>query len=393
MLEKTFYKMMLSKSFPFPVKVTYWDGKSEVYGNGTPEAEIVFNEKIPMSEITKNASLALGEGYMDKKIEIHGSIQKVIDGAYESADSFIRSLKFRKFLPKLKHTEKQSEEDVQRHYDIGNDFYEMWLDPTLTYSCAYFTDDNKDDLEKAQIAKVHHILNKLNPQKGRTLLDIGCGWGTLMLTAAKEYGLKVTGVTLSEEQYKLVQKKIYDENLQDVAEVKLEDYRELGDQQWDYVTSVGMFEHVGSENLGEYFNDVAKYLKNDGVALIHGITRQQGGANNAWINKYIFPGGYIPGLVEIISRIEEAHLQISDVEMLRRHYQRTLEIWDKNFNNARPEIEKKMGERFCRMWDLYLQACAASFESGNIDVVQYLLTNGPSGKSLPMTRKYMLNEK
>ena len=385
--------MMLSKSFPFPVKVTYWDGKSEVYGNGTPEAEIVFNEKIPMSEITKNASLALGEGYMDKKIEIHGSIQKVIDGAYESADSFIRSLKFRKFLPKLKHTEKQSEEDVQRHYDIGNDFYEMWLDPTLTYSCAYFTDDNKDDLEKAQIAKVHHILNKLNPQKGRTLLDIGCGWGTLMLTAAKEYGLKVTGVTLSEEQYKLVQKKIYDENLQDVAEVKLEDYRELGDQQWDYVTSVGMFEHVGSENLGEYFNDVAKYLKNDGVALIHGITRQQGGANNAWINKYIFPGGYIPGLVEIISRIEEAHLQISDVEMLRRHYQRTLEIWDKNFNNARPEIEKKMGERFCRMWDLYLQACAASFESGNIDVVQYLLTNGPSGKSLPMTRKYMLNEK
>ena len=393
LLEKTFYKMMLSKSFPFPVKVTYWDGKSEVYGNGTPEIEMVFNEKIPMGDITRNASLTLGEAYMDKKIEIHGSIQKLIDGAYESADSFMRSSQFRKFLPKTKHTEKQSEEDVQSHYDIGNDFYEQWLDPTLTYSCAYFTDDNKDDLEQAQIAKVHHILNKLHPQKGKTLLDIGCGWGTLMLTAAKEYGLKVTGVTLSEEQYKLVQKKIYDENLQDVAEVKLEDYRELGDQQWDYVTSVGMFEHVGSENLGEYFNDVAKYLKTDGVALIHGITRQQGGATNAWINKYIFPGGYIPGLVEIISRIEEAHLQISDVEMLRRHYQRTLEIWDKNFNNARPEIEKKMGERFCRMWDMYLQACAASFESGNIDVVQYLLTKGPSGKNLPMTRDYMLNNK
>lgn len=393
MLEKTFYKMMLSKSFPFPVKVTYWDGKSEVYGNGTPEIEMVFNEKIPMGDITRNASLTLGEAYMDKKIEIHGSIQKLIDGAYESADSFMRSSKFLKLLPKTKHTEKQSEEDVQSHYDIGNDFYEQWLDPTLTYSCAYFTDDNKDDLEQAQIAKVHHILNKLHPQKGQTLLDIGCGWGTLMLTAAKEYSLKVTGVTLSEEQYKLVQKKIYDENLQDVAEVKLEDYRELGDQQWDYVTSVGMFEHVGSENLGEYFNDLAKHLKTDGVALIHGITRQQGGATNAWINKYIFPGGYIPGLVEIISRIEEAHLQISDVEMLRRHYQRTLEIWDKNFNNARPEIEKKMGERFCRMWDMYLQACAASFESGNIDVVQYLLTKGPSGKNLPMTRDYMLNNK
>ena len=385
--------MMLSKSFPFPVKVTYWDGKSEVYGNGTPEIEIVFNEKIPMGDITRNASLALGEGYMDKKIEIHGDIQKLIFGAYESADSFMRSSKFRKFLPKQKHTEKQSEEDVQSHYDIGNDFYKLWLDPTMTYSCAYFEDGNENDLEQAQIAKVHHILNKLNPQKGKTLLDIGCGWGTLMLTAAKEYGLKVTGVTLSEEQYKLVQKRIYDENLQDVAEVRLEDYRELGDQTWDYVTSVGMFEHVGSENLPRYFQDVYKYLNKDGVALIHGITRQQGGATNAWINKYIFPGGYIPGLVEIISRIEEAHLQISDAEMLRRHYQRTLEIWDKNFNNARPEIEKKMDERFCRMWDMYLQACAASFESGNIDVVQYLLTKGPSGKNLPMTRDYMLNNK
>ena len=123
----------------------------------------------------------------------------------------------------------------------------------MTYSCAYFEDGNENDLEQAQIAKVHHILNKLNPQKGKTLLDIGCGWGTLMLTAAKEYGLKVTGVTLSEEQYKLVQKRIYDENLQDVAEVRLEDYRELGDQKWDYVTSVGMFEHVGSENLPKYF--------------------------------------------------------------------------------------------------------------------------------------------
>ncbi|TSO26476.1 cyclopropane-fatty-acyl-phospholipid synthase family protein [Lactobacillus sp. LL6] len=395
MLEKTFYKMMLSKSFPFPVKVTYWDGKSEVYGNGEPDVEIVFNEKIPVTEITKNASLALGEGYMDKKIEIKGdekAVQKIIMGAYQSADSFMRASKFRKFLPKQKHTEKQSEADVQSHYDIGNDFYKMWLDPTLTYSCAYFEDDNQNDLEEAQIAKVHHILNKLHPQKGKTLLDIGCGWGTLMLTAAKEYGLKVTGVTLSEEQFELVQKKIYDEGLEDVATVKLEDYRELGNEQWDYVTSVGMFEHVGSENLSEYFSDVYKYLKPNGVALIHGITRQQGGATNAWINKYIFPGGYIPGLPEIVTDIVENNLQITDMEMLRRHYQRTLEIWDKNFNNVRDQIQEKMGERFTRMWDLYLQACAASFESGNIDVVQYLLTKGPSGENLPMTRKYMLNK-
>lgn len=383
---------MLSKSFPFPVKVTYWDGKSEVYGNGNPNIEIIFNDKIPISDITRNASLALGEAYMDKKIEIKGSLQQLIFGAYESANSFLRSSKFRKFMPQQKHTEQQSEKDVQSHYDIGNDFYELWLDPTLTYSCAYFKGSNKNDLEQAQIDKIKHILDKLNPQKGQSLLDIGCGWGTLMLTAAKEYGLTVTGVTLSEEQYKFVQKKIYDQNLQDVAEVKLEDYRELNNEKWDYITSVGMFEHVGKENLGQYFNDVAKCLKQDGVALIHGITRQQGGASNAWLDKYIFPGGYIPGLDENVQHIVNSGMQIDDIEMLRRHYQRTIEIWDDNFNKQREVIERKMGERFTRMWDLYLQACAASFQSGNIDVVQYLLTKGPSGKNLPMTRDYMLEE-
>ena len=392
MLEKTFYKMMLSKSFPFPVKVTYWDGKSEVYGNGTPDIEIVFNEKIPMGDITRNASLALGEGYMDKKIELYGDIQKLIFGAYESADSFMRSSKFRKFLPKQKHTEKQSEEDVQSHYDIGNDFYKLWLDPTMTYSCAYFENGNENDLEQAQIAKVHHILNKLDPQKGKTLLDIGCGWGTLMLTAAKEYGLKVTGVTLSEEQYKLVQKRIYDENLQDVSEVRLEDYRELDHLPFDYITSVGMFEHVGEENLGEYFNTISRYLKSNGVALIHGITRQQGGAYNGWINKYIFPGGYVPGLNENLTHIIESGMQVADIEMLRRHYQRTLEMWTDNFHKVLPEVRKMHDDRFIRMWDLYLQACAASFESGNIDVIQYLISKGPSARTLPMTRDYMYKD-
>lgn len=392
MLEKTFYKSLLSHSFNIPVKVVFWDGKSVVYGDGEPEVTITFKEKIPIREVTRNASIALGEAYMDGKIEIDGSIQKLITSAYESAGSFMRNSKFRKFLPKQGHSEKESETDVQSHYDVGNDFYKLWLDDTLTYSCAYFEGGNRNDLTKAQKDKVHHILKKLDPQPGKKLLDIGCGWGTLMLTAAKSYGLKVTGVTLSEEQFRFVQKKIEDEGLQDVAEVRLVDYRELGDEKWNYITSVGMFEHVGKENLGLYFQDIYKYLTNDGVALIHGITRQQGGAFNGWINKYIFPGGYVPGLGEMVDHIVENHMQIADMEMLRRHYQRTLEIWDMNFNAHRSQIEDMMGERFTRMWDLYLQACAASFESGNIDVIQYLMTKGASGKNLPMTREYMYKE-
>ncbi|MFT9097571.1 class I SAM-dependent methyltransferase [Liquorilactobacillus sp.] len=388
MIDKIFYKKMLSKSFSIPVRVNYWDGESEVYGEGTPEVTITFKESVPVKEIMRNASIALGEAYMDGRIQIDGSIQKLVKAAYDSAESFFYNSKLKKFLPKQSHSEKISKYDVQSHYDLGNDFYRLWLDPTMTYSCAYF--EHKDDnLEQAQMNKVRHIIRKLDPQQGKTLLDIGCGWGTLMLTAAKEFGLKVAGITLSEEQYKFVKQRIADEGLEDKAEVYLEDYRELKHEPFDYITSVGMFEHVGEENLGTYFKTIAKYLSNDGVALIHGITRQQGGAYNGWINQYIFPGGYIPGLNENLKHIIDAGMQVFDVETLRRHYQHTLEIWDENFKNHLDEISEKMDEKFTRMWDLYLQACAASFESGNIDCIQYLISKGPSGKNLPRTRDYI----
>ncbi|MFT8870521.1 class I SAM-dependent methyltransferase, partial [Liquorilactobacillus nagelii] len=379
MIDKLFYKTLLSKSFNIPVKVIYWDGKTEQYGDGKPEVTITFKEAVPVKEITRNASIALGEAYMDGRIEIDGSIQKLINAAYASADSFFHDSKLKRFLPKQSHSEKHSKYDVQKHYDLGNDFYKLWLDSTMTYSCAYFEHPD-DTLEQAQLNKVHHIIKKLDPQPGKRFLDIGCGWGTLMLTAAKEYNLDVSGITLSEEQYKFVQQRIKDEGLEDHARVYLEDYRELKTGPYDYITSVGMFEHVGSENLAAYFDTIAKYLSNDGVALIHGITRQQGGAYNGWINQYIFPGGYIPGLTENLQHIIESGMQVFDLETLRRHYQHTLEHWDQNFNQHRTEIQEQMGERFTRMWDLYLQACAASFESGNIDCIQFLISKGPSGK-------------
>ncbi|KRM92067.1 SAM-dependent methyltransferase [Liquorilactobacillus cacaonum] len=388
MIDKIFYKKLLSKSFSIPVRVNYWDGESEVYGEGTPEVTITFKESVPVKDIMRNASIALGEAYMDGRIQIEGSIQKLVKAAYDSAESFFYNSKLKKFLPKQSHSQKSSKEDIHSHYDLGNDFYKLWLDPTMTYSCAYFEKED-DSLEQAQMNKVRHIIKKLHPQQGKTLLDIGCGWGTLMLTAAKEFGLKVAGITLSEEQYKFVKQRIADEGLEEQAEVYLEDYRELEHAPFDYITSVGMFEHVGEENLGTYFNTIAKYLSNDGVALIHGITRQQGGAYNGWINQYIFPGGYIPGLNENLKHIVDAGMQVFDVETLRRHYQHTLEIWDENFKNHLDEISKQMDDKFVRMWDLYLQACAASFESGNIDCIQYLISKGPSGKNLPKTRDYI----
>lgn len=389
MLDSMLFKTILKHSFDFPVKVNYADGSSKQYGgDGTPEAVITFRDNISVKELMKNPSVCLGEAYMDGIIDIQGSIQKIIASAYRSEGSFLRSPKLKKYHPHQDHSENKNKADIHSHYDIGNDFYKLWLDPTMTYSCAYFEHPD-DTLEQAQMNKVHHILKKLNPQPGKTLLDIGCGWGTLMLTAAKEYNLKVTGITLSEEQYNYVNQQIKKLGFEGQAEVILEDYRELKHEPFDYITSVGMFEHVGHEELPRYFKIINKYLKNDGIALIHGITRQQGGASNAWLDKYIFPGGYIPGLTENVTDIVEAQLQLSDFESLRRHYQKTLEIWDKNFNEHRDEIDAKMGVRFTRMWDLYLQACAASFEAGNIDVMQFQLTKGPSGINMPMTREYM----
>lgn len=348
MLEKTVYNQLFSRSFSLPVEVTYWDGTTKRYGDtdNPPQIKIKIHEEIPMKEITNNASLALGEAYMDHRIEIEGSIQALINDAYQQANSFLRGSDYLKWLPKKqKHTKKQNQADIHAHYDLGNDFYEMWLDPTLTYSCAYF-ETPEDTLEQAQINKVHHILDKLFIKDNDTLLDIGCGWGTLMFTAIKEYNVKATGITLSEEQYNHITNRIKEEHLEDKCRVLLMDYRDLKDETFDHITSVGMFEHVGADNLKEYFGVIQKLLAPKGTALIHGITRQQGGAVNAWINKYIFPGGYIPGLAEIVTDITDNDLQLIDLESLRRDYQLTLEHWTNNFHKVQDKVTETMGDSF-----------------------------------------------
>lgn len=388
MLEKTVYSQLISRAFDIPVEVTYWDGKTEVYGEGEPVAKIKFNKQIPLKSMTDQPTLVLGEAYMDKDIEIEGSIQELVASAFRTTDSFLTNNPFLKHLPKLSHSEKASQKDVQSHYDIGNDFYELWLDPTLTYSCAYFISEN-DTLEQAQLNKDRHILDKLKTEPGKQLLDIGSGWGTLLFMAAEDYDLHATGVTLSQEQFDYTKDQIAKRGLEGKVDVQLLDYREVKGQ-FDYITSVGMFEHVGKENLEIYFQKVADLLAPSGRALIHGITGQHEGAGeDPFLEKYIFPGGYIPNVSENLHHIMDAKMQFSDIEPLRRHYQKTLEIWTSNYHKVMDQVTEMYGERFVRMWDLYLQASAASFESGNIDVMQFLLTKQPSSTDLPMTREYM----
>ncbi|HGI4411925.1 TPA: class I SAM-dependent methyltransferase [Streptococcus agalactiae] len=390
-MDSLIIKQLIKSTFDIPLQVTYPNGNIETYNGSNPHVKLKLNKNFSVSELSKDPSIVLGEAVMDGDIEIYGSIQELILSAYCCGDSFLRNSKFSKLIPKQFHDKKHSKSDIQKHYDIGNDFYKLWLDDTMTYSCAYFKHEN-DSLEQAQLNKVHHILNKLNAQPGGKLLDIGCGWGTLIITAAKEYGLNATGITLSEEQASFITKRIKEEGLENKVTVLIKDYRDIRET-YDYITSVGMFEHVGKENLSQYFQTISKRLNINGLALIHGITGQVGGnhgsGTNSWINKYIFPGGYIPRLTENLNHIASAGLQIADLEPLRRHYQKTLELWTKNFHNALPEVQKTHDKRFINMWDLYLQSCAASFESGNIDIFQYLLSKGVSKDTMPMTRDYM----
>ena len=294
-------------------------------------------------------------------------------------------------LKKLIHTpvtKKVQEKEVTSHYDIGNDFYKLWLDDTLSYSCAYFKNPD-DSLYAAQVNKVGYILEKLHLKEGMTLLDIGCGWGFLLIEAAKKYKVKGMGITLSREQHAEFRKRIKEEGLQDMLDVKLMDYRDLPKegQTYDRVVSVGMVEHVGRENY-QLFNDcVRDVLKDGGLFLLHFISALKEYPGDAWIKKYIFPGGVVPSLREMIADMANDGFHVLDVENLRMHYNKTLLCWENNYKKNLDEVRKRFDERFVRMWNLYLAACAATFHNGIIDLHQILATKGVNNE-LPLTRWY-----
>ena len=386
--DKLFYRTLFKGIFSNTFEIKFWDGSVEKFGDGDSDFQLIFNEKISKGDVINDPSITLGEAYMTKKLEIKGNVQFVIESLYNNKESFLnKSEKYEKLIKKFKSSIKRSKDNIKFHYDIGNDFYKLWLDNSMNYSCGYFKNVT-DTLDEAQNNKTNHILTKLNLKEGQTLLDIGCGWGELIIRAAKQYKVKAVGVTLSLEQLQKANERIKAEGLEDLVEVKLQDYREIKNMSFDRIVSVGMLEHVGLENLSEYFNIVNDLLKDKGLSLIHCITAVNEGGNNTWIDKYIFPGGHVPAIKTIISDIAELELELIDVESLRRHYGKTLEHWAKNFENALPIIEKTKDETFIRMWRLYLNACAASFNCGNINVHQILFAKGVNN-GLPLTRDYM----
>ena len=292
------------------------------------------------------------------------------------------------------HSKTENREAIQFHYDVSNDFYALWLDKAMVYSCAYF-EEIDNSLEQAQQAKLEHICRKLILKPNELLLDIGCGWGALIIYAAQHYGVKAHGVTLSEQQLKLATSRIKYAGLEGQVTVSLCDYRDIkGAGIYDKIVSVGMFEHVGLKNLPVYFSTVHRLLKPYGLFLNHGITHDVEGWNKTlsteFINRYIFPDGQLDTVSNIQRGMERAKFEISDVESLRPHYALTLRHWVSRLESHHEEALKYVDESTYRIWRSYMAACALEFETGEIGIYQILANKRESGQScLPLTRKHI----
>jgi cyclopropane-fatty-acyl-phospholipid synthase len=379
------------------LRVIDHDGNAKTYGDGSgSQITIRVHDKGPHFRLAINPYLHLGEAYMDGTLTVDEphSIYDLLDLILGNLGAGYPSTAFRIYaaLRRAKRRIDQhnpigkAQKNVAHHYDLDGGIYDLFLDADKQYSCAYFARPGIS-LEEAQLAKKHHIIAKLAIEPGMRVLDIGCGWGGLALTIAEETGAAVTGVTLSREQYKVAEKRAADRGLGDRVNFLLQDYRTLAPS-YDRIVSVGMFEHVGIGHYAEYFDHVQKLLTPEGIALIHTIGRlDPPGATNAWIAKYIFPGGYIPALSEMAAAVEKTGLFMTDLEVLRLHYAETLREWRRRFMAKRDIAAKIYDERFCRMWEFYLAGSETSFRHEGMVNFQLQLTRKID--TLPITRDYM----
>ena len=372
--------------------VTYSDGATEHYGADEPQFRIRFRDDNILDLLQGDLLMSFGDAYMDGRVDVEGdladlfslALQSGLMSATQRAQGLTgTALRAVGRLRSLKH----EKENIAHHYDLGNDFFRLWLDESLTYSCAYFRNAS-DSLEMAQQQKIDHSLKKLGLQPNETLLDIGCGWGSLVMRAAERFDVNATGITLSEEQLAGANAAIEERGLQGKARVRLVDYGAMAEEgrQFDKIVSIGMIEHVGKENLAGFVQAVEKLLKPGGLALLHSITSVKEGPMNRWVEKHIFPGGYIPTLPEIITPLTARDFHIWDVENLGPHYRLTLDCWSERFERALPTVLEKFDPKFVRMWRLYLRASSAAFREGVVEVHQLLVSRGQPAV-LPLTRE------
>jgi cyclopropane-fatty-acyl-phospholipid synthase len=394
-MHKQILQMVFEKIQYGGLRVRYWDGEEVDYGDTSPTVKLLFRQSPAALFRLEDPTMILGEAYMDGVLDFEGSLEDILvilsqnyAALCSKGGAVIKALK----SIVSKSDKVQAKSNIAHHYDLGNNFFSLWLDKTMSYSCAYF-EHIDDSLEQAQMQKIDHTLQKLNLQPNETLLDIGSGWGCLIIKAAQAYKVKAMGITLSEEQYRKTQEQISELGLTEKVTVKLMNYLDLDEKeyQFDKIVSVGMFEHVGKENIPQYFDKVKKLLIPGGLSLLHTITSPEEERSNTWIKAYIFPGGYVPSILEVLKYFRKNDFHLLHAESLRMHYALTLDQWYQNFTENINTINKMFDERFIRMWELYLRGCAAAFRSTGLDIHQILFSKGLNNE-LPLTFKLVKEE-
>ena len=378
-----------------PLRLQLWNGRHFDFSARAPEVTIRVPTPSSLTYLLNPTLDNLGRAYVEGKLEVEGHLRAIIEVANTLAEQgFGHSSRLGQLFKPRAHSRKQDASAIQYHYDVSNEFYQCFLDPNMVYSCAYY-ESGTEDLATAQIKKIDHILNKIQVRPGEHLLDIGCGWGALVIRAAQRFGARCTGITLSKNQHALATERVAAAGLSDRVRIELVDYRDV-DGRFDRITSVGMFEHVGLKNLPLYFTRISELLADEGLAMNHGICTTNTDHSTArygageFIEHYVFPEGELPHIGAVLMAMQDGGLEALDVENLRRHYARTCATWADNFERNAERIRTQVDERRYRIWRIYLAGCAHAFENDWISLYQVVCGKaGRSATTLPWSRRYM----
>ena len=382
-----------------PLRIVLPDQSHLDLGDAT-RVTLRIRDRTLLAELAAPTFDSLGQAYIEGRLEIEGDLLEALPIGARMVEAGGTSVAQRAMQGWRRHRRGEDRSAIGHHYDVGNEFYRLWLDERMVYSCAYYR-TGQESIDQAQLAKLEHICRKLRLAAGERLLDVGCGWGSLVLHAARHYGVRAVGITLSENQAQFARERVAEAGLAGQVEILLMDYRDLaahfGANAFDKVASIGMFEHVGLRNLPDYFGALAAVLRDRGLLLNHGITasdvesRPVGGGVGEFIEQHVFPRGELPHLHLATREVAAAGFEIADVESLRPHYAQTLAQWYRRLESRNSEALQVVPARTLRTWRIYLAGCSYAFQQGWVNVYQILasVSRAPGPTGLPLTRDWM----
>ncbi len=390
--EKWLLRKLLEMMGEPPIRFVFWDGQEIAAGAAAPAASMRLGDRPTLLRLLLQPGLHFGDAYSEGRLQVEGDLVKLMEILFATTPDPSRAGVWGRLLSSMRarrpriNTLGGSRDNIHHHYDLGNDFYRLWLDDEMLYTCAYYASPSMT-LEEAQIAKMDHVCRKLELRPGDTVIEAGCGWGSLALHMAQHYGATVRAFNISPEQIAYARERAARAGVGDRVEYLEDDYRNISGK-CDVFASVGMLEHVGKDNYATLGEVIHRCLRNDGRALIHTIGRNRPQPLNAWIEKRIFPGAYPPTLREMMDIFEPWGFSVLDVENLRLHYARTLTHWLERYEEKIDRVRAMFDERFARAWRFYLSGSAAAFTASKLQLFQVVLAHGTSNR-VPRTRGHL----